>query len=258
MGVLGADTGLRSGEDKSMGSTAGVRQFLANLQAALARQVEEWFSDGEQPVDRRFSGTVHGAPESYNGLWQQKPHQITRRPIWNRWSIPPQKASQAQVGSCKERADSPFPSHQTKTVRVQLGKINGQSLALKRLLTRLRLGERKSRHESEKIAGPLIESGDFRIDLSRRAVKVRGNELQLAPAEFEMLVFLAGHHRRVVTPRTMLATSWSGKEVRQAEFVRVLLSLRKKLDLAVGSTPSYIRTEPWIFYSFDPSLAPKL
>jgi hypothetical protein len=131
MGVLEADTGLRSGKDKSMGSTAGVRQFMAKLQAALARQLEEWFGDGEQPVDRRFSGTVHGAPESYNGLWQQKPHQITRRPIWNRWSIPPQKAGQAQVGSCKERADSPFPSHQTKTVRVQLGKINGQSLALR-------------------------------------------------------------------------------------------------------------------------------
>jgi DNA-binding winged helix-turn-helix (wHTH) protein len=241
-----------------MGNTADIKQFLAKLQAVLARQLEELFRDGEQPVDPGFSGTVHGSPDSYKQLRQQERDQITRRPVLNCWSIPPQKAGQAWVGFCKERADGPFASHQAKTLRVQLGKINGQSRALKRLLTKLRVGGRKHRHESEEIAGPLIEAGDFRIDLSRRAVKVRGNELQLASAEFEMLVFLTGHRKSVVTPSTMLTTSWSGKEVRQAEFVRVLLSLRKKLDLAVGSTPSYIRTEPWIFYSFDPSLAHKL
>ena len=239
-----------------MGNTARIRQFLARLKAASARQLKELCRDGEQLVDG-VSGTVQGSPESCKQLRQQERDQIRRRPVWNCWGIPSQKAGQ-EVGFCKERADSPFTGHQAKTVRVQRGKITGQSREPKRLLTKLRLEGRKDRHESEEIAGPLIESGDFRIDLSRRAVKVRGNELQLASAEFEMLVFLTGHRKSVVTPSTMLATTWSWKEVRQAEFVRVLLSLRKKLDLAVGSTPSYIRTEPWIFYSFDPSLTHRL
>jgi DNA-binding response OmpR family regulator len=70
-----------------------------------------------------------------------------------------------------------------------------------------------------------------------------------------MLVFLMGHHKSVVTPNTMLATNWPGKEVRQAEFVRVLVSLRKKLDSVAGSNPSYIRTESWLSYTFNPTLA---
>jgi hypothetical protein len=120
--------------------------------------------------------------------------------------------------------------------------------------------KRKQRHVSEDFSGSLIVSGDFRIDLSRRAVEIQGHNLKLSPAEFELLVFLTGHHQTVVTPNTMLLTRWSGKDVRQAEFVRVLLSLRKKVDLAIGSTTSYIRTEPWVFYRLDPGLAyaPKL
>ena len=55
--------------------------------------------------------------------------------------------------------------------------------------------------------------------------------------------------------KAMLATNWSGKELRQAEFVRVLVSLRRKLDSVAGSTPSYIRIESWIFYAFNPTAA---
>ena len=128
-------------------------------------------------------------------------------------------------------------------------------LRRKRLIIRLQSGKRKLSLQPGGNGTAAIESGDFSINLSTRAVKVRGHELQLTSAEFEMLVFLTGHHKSVVTPNTMLATNWSGREVRQAEFVRVLVSLRKKLDSVSGSTPSYIRTESWIFYNFNPTLA---
>jgi len=101
----------------------------------------------------------------------------------------------------------------------------------------------------------VIEVGDFRIDISGRTVTLRGRELQLNAAEFEVLVFLASHPKRLVTPRTMLATSWTRQKVQQTEFLRALVSLGKKLRAEEGSTQRYLKTEPWIFYSFNPGPA---
>ena len=98
----------------------------------------------------------------------------------------------------------------------------------------------------------LIETGDFRIDLRSHKVLVRDQDVQLDSEEFDMLVFLAGHPRRVVTPRTLLSTRWGDHEVRQADFLRVLTNLRKKIE-AVGGNAHYIRTEPWVFYRFEPA-----
>ena len=98
----------------------------------------------------------------------------------------------------------------------------------------------------------MIDAGDFKIDLAGHRVSVRGQELQLRPEEFDVLVFLAGHPQSLVTPRTVLATSWTSDPLRRTEFLRVLLSLRKKLD-AVGLGKQYLRTEPWVVYRFDPA-----
>ena len=98
----------------------------------------------------------------------------------------------------------------------------------------------------------VIETGDFRIDLRSHQVLVRDQQVRLDSEEFDMLVFLTGHPRRVVTPRTLLSTRWGNHEVRQADFLRVLTSLRRKIE-AVGGTAHYIRTEPWVFYRFDPA-----
>jgi two-component system KDP operon response regulator KdpE len=99
----------------------------------------------------------------------------------------------------------------------------------------------------------VIESGDFRIDLSKRTAALRGRELDLNSEEFDVLVFLAGHRQRLVTPRTMLATGGTTNRVRRTEFLRALLSLSKKLDVAGGPEKRYIRTEPWVVYRFDPA-----
>ncbi len=109
---------------------------------------------------------------------------------------------------------------------------------------------------STRPAADVIEAGDFLIDVRARKATLRGRELDLTSAEFEVLVFLAGHPKSFVTPHTMLATDWAGGQIRQAGFLRALMSLTKKLDSAAGSSQHYIRTEPWIFYRFDPSSAP--
>jgi len=92
--------------------------------------------------------------------------------------------------------------------------------------------------------------GDFRVDLRTRQATVQGQELRLTQEEFEMLVFLIGHPQSIITPQTRLTTRWGRTQIRQADFLRVLAELRKKLESAEGS--HYIRTEPWVVYRFDP------
>jgi len=107
------------------------------------------------------------------------------------------------------------------------------------------LADSSSRRSSE-----IIEAGDFRIDLGSRQVKIGEKELRLTDQEFELLVFLVGHPTSIITPRTRLSTRWGRHPVHQADVLRVLMGLRKKLE-ALG-WPHYVRTEPWVVYRFDP------
>lgn len=100
-------------------------------------------------------------------------------------------------------------------------------------------------------ANELIEVGDFRINVMQRSATLQGEELGLTLAEFDVLVFLTTHPQRCVTPHTVLATSWTSDGLYQTEFLKALLSLRRKLD-AVAAGKQYLRTEPWVIYRFDP------
>jgi two-component system, OmpR family, KDP operon response regulator KdpE len=126
---------------------------------------------------------------------------------------------------------------------------------LRQLFAKTRDGELE-RNTAEKSVSltRMIESGDFKIDLAERTVTLRGQELRLISEEFDVLVFLASHPQRLVTPRTILATSWTANRLRQTEFLRALISLRKKLD-AAGPGKHFLRTEPWVIYRFDPTSA---
>jgi DNA-binding response OmpR family regulator len=118
-----------------------------------------------------------------------------------------------------------------------------------------KLGDRTHEPDTAEESIPLtrmIESGDFKIDLVERTVTLRGRELRLTSEEFDVLVFLAGHPQNVVTPRTVLAKSWPTNQLRQTEFLRALISLRNKLDIA-GPDQHYLRTEPFVIYRFDPT-----
>jgi two-component system KDP operon response regulator KdpE len=97
-----------------------------------------------------------------------------------------------------------------------------------------------------------IRFGDFKINLDKRIVTLRDQELRLTSEEFDVLVFLASHPRSLVTPQTMLARSSTANQLRQPKFVRALISLRKKLDVA-GHGKHYLQTEPWVIYRFDPT-----
>jgi DNA-binding response OmpR family regulator len=96
-----------------------------------------------------------------------------------------------------------------------------------------------------------IETGAFKLDLNSRKAYVRDKELELSSAEFDLLRFLLSHPKKqLVTPRTVLTTDGGALMVRRSEFMKTLLSLRRKLD-AVSAGEHYLRTEPWVVYSFS-------
>jgi two-component system response regulator VicR len=98
----------------------------------------------------------------------------------------------------------------------------------------------------------LVEAGDFRLDLSRRAASLRGRELNLTATEFDVLLFLSNHPTNVVTTSTTLVTNWAGRQFRKVEFLQILLSLRRKIASS-GEANNYLKTETLVLCRFNPS-----
>jgi len=96
-----------------------------------------------------------------------------------------------------------------------------------------------------------IEVGDFVINTIERTATVQGENLRSTWEEFDVLVFLTTHPQRCVTPRMVLATNKTDDDHHQTEFLKALLSLRRKLETVAGGK-QYLRTEPWVIYRFEP------
>jgi two-component system KDP operon response regulator KdpE len=119
------------------------------------------------------------------------------------------------------------------------------------LLARVRAALRRG-STPEQAESPLIEVGDFRIDISARTVGVRNREVRLTPKEFDLLVYLARHAGKVISHRALLAAVWGQNSIEQPEYLRVFVGhLRKKLE-PDESASRYIITEPWVGYRFEP------
>jgi len=122
---------------------------------------------------------------------------------------------------------------------------------IEELLARVRANLRRV-PAAETETAPLLEVGDFHIDMAAHKVTVRRREVHLTPKEFDLLVYLARHAGKVVTHRTLLSAIWGGQSAEQVEYLRVFVGqLRKKLG-PNASSPRYIVTEPWVGYRFEP------
>jgi two-component system, OmpR family, KDP operon response regulator KdpE len=118
------------------------------------------------------------------------------------------------------------------------------------LLARVRANLRRS--PKEPVEGGALEDGDFRIDQDAHTAFVRGQELKLTPKEFDLLIYLARHPRKVISHRALLAAVWGANSTEQPEYLRVFIGqLRKKIE-PDSSAPSYLITEPWVGYRFEP------
>lgn len=117
------------------------------------------------------------------------------------------------------------------------------------LLARVRANLRRAPQEQN--TDGVIEQGDFRVDLDAHIAHVRDRELKLTPKEFDLLVYFARNPGRVIPHRKLLAAVWGANSTEQPEYLRVFIGqLRRKIE-DKGSR-SYILTEPWVGYRFEP------
>ncbi len=98
------------------------------------------------------------------------------------------------------------------------------------------------RTASGRTAQPLLTVGGLEIDVAGRRVSLDGDQLELTPREFDLLVHLAEHPGEVVTKRQLLAEVWNQAWGGSDKTVDVHLSwLRRKLGES-ASDPRYLTT----------------
>jgi len=112
------------------------------------------------------------------------------------------------------------------------------------LLARLRVVLRRKRGP----ASPAIQVGDVTIDLERRLVTRRGEEVHLTPTERNLLFVLARDAGKVMTQRQILQRVWGSYAAENTPQLRVYINyLRRKLE-DDPTSPKLIVTEPGVGY----------
>lgn len=116
------------------------------------------------------------------------------------------------------------------------------------LLARMRALLRRA--ESRVVQPPEIQAGEMTVNLARRQVTLRGQDVFLTRTEFEILALLVQNIDCVVTYRMLGEKLWGDKEDRDVQLLRVHVSnLRKKVE-PNPALPRFIHTEPGIGFRF--------
>jgi len=115
------------------------------------------------------------------------------------------------------------------------------------LTARLRVALRHA-PEAGQPADPILVSGDLSIDLDKRLVKRRGEDVHLTPNEWELLSRLAKNPGKLVTQAQLLKEVWGPAGGDNAHYLRTYMhQLRKKLE-DDAAQPKWLMTEPGVGY----------
>jgi two-component system KDP operon response regulator KdpE len=121
------------------------------------------------------------------------------------------------------------------------------------LLARVQAVLRRAQWIETPIREGHIVRGDIIADLERHKVSVRGEDIELTPTEFNLLVYLMEHAGKVLPHQNILRNVWGPEYGREAEYLRVYIGrLRQKIEKN-PSDPEYLFTERGIGYSFEVS-----
>jgi two-component system, OmpR family, KDP operon response regulator KdpE len=113
------------------------------------------------------------------------------------------------------------------------------------LMARIRVALRRSAQTSPE---PVFTSGELVVNLSRRLVTVREQEISLTPTEYDLLHALIQHPGKVLTHRQLLQKVWGNAYETEAHLLRVNMSnLRRKIE-PDPTRPRFIITEPGVGY----------
>ncbi len=120
--------------------------------------------------------------------------------------------------------------------------------ALGELLARMRACLRRRALEGQDHDEPVFESGDLRVDLSKREVFLRKKEVKLTPIEYRLLTEFIRHAGKVLTHRYLLKEVWNTRNDDQSHYVRIFVhQLRQKIEID-SARPAILQTEPGVGY----------
>jgi two-component system, OmpR family, KDP operon response regulator KdpE len=112
------------------------------------------------------------------------------------------------------------------------------------LLARIRAALRhKLQEQGEK---PVFKTGELSVDLVRRIVTMRGEEVKLTPREYDLLRLLVAHAGKVLTHKFVMREVWGAET--DVQYLRIYVrALRQKIE-ADPTQPQYILTEQGVGY----------
>ena len=115
---------------------------------------------------------------------------------------------------------------------------------MEELLARLRAAIRhRLQQQGER---PVFKSGELSVDLVRRVVRVRGEEVKLSPREYDLLRLLVAHAGKVLTHKFILREVWGGQT--DIQYLRIYIrSLRQKIE-PDPERPQHVVTETGVGY----------
>ena len=122
------------------------------------------------------------------------------------------------------------------------------------LLARLRAALRRATPSHE----PVVEVGELRIDLEKRAVTMAVEPVSLTPIEYDLLRLLAENQGKLLTHPMILRAIWGPAFQEESNYLHVHIShLRRKIE-PDPARPRYILNQAGVGYRLvEPSLSAK-
>jgi len=115
------------------------------------------------------------------------------------------------------------------------------------LLARLKVAKRHARNLVQPQSS-IFETGDIKVDLEKRQIFVREDEIHLTPTEYKLLTTLIKHVGKVVTHSQLLQEVWGKNSNENSHYLRIYTQhLRQKLG-DNPMQPKYIITEAGVGY----------
>jgi two-component system KDP operon response regulator KdpE len=94
----------------------------------------------------------------------------------------------------------------------------------------------------------IFETGELKIDLSKRQVFVSQKEIKITPTEYHILYILIQHAGLVVTHRYLLKNVWGMQHLDNQHYLRIYMRrLRHKIE-ENPTQPRYLLTETGVGY----------
>jgi two-component system, OmpR family, KDP operon response regulator KdpE len=120
------------------------------------------------------------------------------------------------------------------------------------LLARLRAALRRAAPSPD----PIVEVGDLRVDLEKRAVTMGGSPVSLTPIEYDLLRLLAENQGKLLTHPMILRAIWGPAFQEESSYLHVHIShLRRKIE-PDPARPHYILNQAGVGYRLvEPSLS---